>query len=504
MRAVNRLTVPVLMMGLVALGTLALALQLAVGVLASGGEIRVVAANQQVKYPAGVALSVTIESDAQIDEVRVYYRPVGSRRWGYAYADFEPGKRVIATQSIPVREATYIAPGADVEYYYEIRDSDGNILRTETSVVEYLDQRFDWRRVNIGPLELVYHDITDSQIEMTAATLREDLRRVEELLGLEQYKGFKGVIYKSHADANAAFPVQSQTTTDHGTFAGYAFGEQGVFLGSGLDRRVIVHESAHMMMREALGGKSVEMPAWLNEGFATYSEPNVRIRSYLELHDRTPHLQSMKSVSGTPKTIPLFYYKSVSVVAHLIEEYGEEKFRLLIEEIARGRDTEVALVSVYGFDEHGLDNSWAGLPIPDSPLQPSPAEGAGASSSHAEERGETDQSGSSERDGEREDTDSQVQAGSTGDGEQEARERTQSTAQSGSSSQEQGQAQPQSPREKKGPSPFVFFDAWILAGVAILAVVAVSTRYVYRWLRPKSGASGDDWESFYSENRERD
>ena len=73
-----------------------------------------------------------------------------------------------ATQSIPVREATYIAPGADVEYYFEIRDADGNILRTETAVVEYLDQRFDWKRVGIGPLQLLYHDIGDSRIEKAA------------------------------------------------------------------------------------------------------------------------------------------------------------------------------------------------------------------------------------------------------------------------------------------------------------------------------------------------
>ena len=57
--------------------------------------------------------------------------------------------------------------------------------------MEYLDQRFDWKRVGIGPLQLLYHDIGDSRIEKAANLIREDLRRVEELLGLEEYKGFK-------------------------------------------------------------------------------------------------------------------------------------------------------------------------------------------------------------------------------------------------------------------------------------------------------------------------
>ena len=498
MRAVSRLLISVLLMGLLAVGAAALGWQSSAPLWAAGGEIRVVEARQQVNYPSGVALTVTIEADAVIDQVRVYYRPAGLRRWGYAYADFEPGRRVTATQSIPVREATYIAPGADVEYYFEIRDADGNILRTETAVVEYLDQRFDWKRVGIGPLQLLYHDIGDSRIEKAANLIREDLRRVEELLGLEEYKGFKGVIYNSHADATAAFPVQSQTTTDHGTFAGYAFGEQGVFLGTGLDRRVIVHESAHMMMREALDGKSVDMPAWLNEGFATYTEPEVRIRSSADLYRRTPRLKAMRSVSGTPNTIPLFYHKSVSVVSHLIEEYGEEKFRHLIKEISRGRDTEVALVKVYGFDEHGLDSSWAGLPIPDPLLQlADPAAGAESvpSSTEAESGHDT---GSAER--EREGT--ATQAGSEGDTAREDQQSNQSSAQSTSSSQEREQTRPQRSPQREGPSPFLFFDAWILAGVAILAVAVLSAKYVYRWLKPQSDAPENEWKKWQSRDRD--
>ena len=492
MRAVSRLLVPVFMMGILAVEALALGWPVAATVQAAGGEIQVVAASQQVNYPSGVAVSVTIESEAEIDEVRVYYRPAKSRRWGYAYADFEPGTRVIATQSIPVQEATYIAPGADVEYYFEIRDTEGNVVKTGRFVVEYLDQRFNWQRIDIGPLELVYHDLDDSQVEKEAAIIAEYLRWTQELLGLEESEGFKGVIYKSYADANAAFPVQSQTTTDHGTFAGYAFGEQGVFLGAGLDRRIIVHESAHMLMREALKGKSVEMPAWLNEGFAQYVEPNVRIRSSQDLYDRTPHLQTMRSVSGTPRTIPLFYQKSVSVVAHLIDEYGAEKFRLLIEEIARGRDTDVALVKVYGFDEHGLESSWAGLPI-SHPVLPQEASAdtdeSGAESGSSEPGQETVRSQSVE-DNEGSVAKTETSPENRDSGNDEAS--TRPPAQSSTSSRVQVQTQPQRPQEREEPSPFVFLDAWILAGVAILAVVAVAARYVYRWLKPQSDWPEDD------------
>ena len=460
--------------------------------LAAGGSIKVVDSRQEVNYPVGVGLSLTVESEAEIAEVRVYYRPVGSRRWAYAYADFDRGSRIVATQSIPVRESTYIAPGADVEYFYEIKDVNGNVFRTDRATVEYLDWRFDWRRVNIGPLELLYHDIDDSRMEGASRRLREDLRRVEELLRLETPKGFKGVIYNRYDDANDAFPVQSQTTTDHGTFAGYAFPEQGVFLGNGLDRRIIVHESAHMMFRDALGNGAVDVPDWLNEGFATYVEPNVRVRSSSELYHRTPHVRAMGSLSGTPETIPLFYQKSVSVVAHLIEEYGEDNFRRLLDGIASGQTIEAALVNVYGFDDHGLDASWAGQPIPE-PVQnlkpqhrPQPTAVAERPDSGLNSSANTGQ---------------QEETSTTPVGLSRSTQAPPQPRRENSPLAQPTSAPPAPPeRQREGPSPFVFIDVWVLAGVALLAAGAVFARFVYNRLRRRKEALGDYWQDWDESN----
>ena len=450
-------------------------------VRAAGGEIRVVQTQQQVNYPSGVALSIEVEAEAEIAEVRVYYRAAGSRQWGYAYADFDPGTRVVATQSVPVSESTYIAPGADVEYYFRVRDVAGNTVQTDSAVVEYLDARFDWQRVSIGPLELVYHDISDAQVQDAAQALRQDLARVLEILQLESVRGFKGVIYNSYADANAAFPVTSQTTTDQGTFAGYAFPEQRVFVGQGLDRRIIVHESAHLILRDSLGRRNARLPAWLNEGFATYMEPNVRVRGSGELYRRTPHLKAMKSLSGTPETIPLFYQKSVSVVAHLIEVYGEARFRMLLDELAKGRGLEVALVTVYGFDDHGLDSSWAGLPIPDPVIQ-APAQATAPS--------EPGQSGTDDADAPATGGSQPLTATDDPPGQPETQGQPDgqtANGQTGSpANPPQENAQPQAPGQESGPSPFVFFDVWILAGVALLAVAVVTGKFVYNRLRQRA------------------
>ncbi len=435
---------------------------------AAGGAIRVLEAREHVDFPNGVGLSVTAESDADIVEVRVFFRASNSRTWGYAYADFSPGSRVVATQSIPDGETAYLAPGVDVEYYFLIKDAHGSVLKTDRTIIEYLDDRYDWERVTIGPLELIYHDIGDGRVADTARQLERDLQRVGDLLQHQPRKSFKGVVYKSYRDANAAFPKQSQTTTDHGTFAGYAFPEQGVFVGQGLDRRIIVHESAHLLFREALGDGAVDVPAWLDEGFATYVEPNVRIRGSGDLYHRTQPLRGMNSVSGTPSTIPLFYYKSVSVVAYLIEEYGEQNFRLLLDRLSDSESIEEALLAVYGFDVDGLEARWAGLPV--APASSGAVAGSSSATS-VNERSQLEGSGDS--------------------------------GEAGRNSQPTPYV-PQSAPDRRtgndGPSPFLFFDVWILAGVAILVAVVLGFRLAYSRVRGRRDPDDQDRADWFDAN----
>ena len=441
---------------------------------AAGGAIDVLETQERVNFPDGVGLSLTAESDADIVEVRVYFRALGSRTWGYAYADFKPGSRVVATRSIPVSESGYLAPGVDVEYYYVIKDAHGSILKTERARVEYLDSRYDWERVNIGPLELIYHDTGDGQVSDLARTLEEDLRRVTGLLQLTPRKSFKGVVYNNYRDANDVFPKQSQTTTDHGTFAGYAFPEQGVFVGQGLDRRIIVHESTHLLFREALGDDAIDVPAWLNEGFATYSEPSVRIRGSGDLQGRTPPLTSMNSVSGTPRTIPLFYYKSVSVVAFLIERYGEENFRHLLAQLASSQSIGDGLLRVYGFDVEGLDRRWAGLPVAPA-ATPAPLPGVASTQGPVPPHSTNDPS-------RQEQTGDETRGGAFF---------------SGTPFPTRPAAPQQQPDDREqgagGPSPFIYLDVWILAGVALVVAVVLGSRFVYSRLRDGRRPNEPDW-----------
>ena len=356
------------------LGSLLIVLISASNVSATGEEIQIVTTSEDVAFPGNVNLSVTAEGDIDIVDVRIFYRTIGNRVWAYAYPDFVTANRITASLNLAGEISTYLPPGTEVEYYYEITDSQGNVVRTKPTVLEYEDTRFDWAETKVGPLTLRYYDQSNSRVSAVVKLLESDFSRLLGLLQLDQPDDIKGVIYSRRSHTLDAFPQQSRTTTEQQTFQGFAFPERNLFLGLGMDRGLIVHESAHLLLNQAMGTAALPVPSWLDEGFASYMNPSVKILSGGSLSSRTNSLRAMNTMTGTPHTIGTFYQKSLSVVAFMIDEFGEDRFQRFIGQLSNGNTVDASLVDVYGFDVDGLDARWAGQSTVSGPPAPSAPE----------------------------------------------------------------------------------------------------------------------------------
>jgi len=325
---------------------------------AAGEDIQIVSESQEINFPSEVDFEITVESTTEITEIRLLFRSLGSRVWAYAYSSFEPGKRVTANHQLATSGNSYVPPGAELEYQYVIRDAAGNTLKTEPATFEYTDTRFQWDKTQIGPLVLVHHDIRQSSVDKIAGRIGPDIQRLSDLLDIPDGTKIKGMIYNRRSETKDAFPFQSQTISDAGVFQGFAFPNHRIFVGVGLDPRLIVHETSHLLLDQSLGSRALTLPAWFNEGFASISEPNSNPYAGSRFRDRGLPLRSMSTVSGTPSHIGAFYRKSASVLAFLVQYRGEAAFRELLAELRQGKTLDQALTAVYGFDTDGLESRW--------------------------------------------------------------------------------------------------------------------------------------------------
>ena len=324
------------------------------------GSIRVVSDTWHIEFPSRVVFNLAAEAPGNIREVRLRYRLAGGSTWSYAYPEFTPGQRITATHSLNTDGATYLPPGTKMEYYYLLRDSGGRQLETPPETLEYADTRFGWDETRIGPLVLHHHAFPRSYIQRISGEVESGLTHIQDLLGLESPDPIQGMVYRHRADAIAAFPHQSRTITDQHVFAGFAFPLKGLFLGVGIDPDLILHESAHLLLHQHMGSSALLLPDWLDEGFASYVEPDSRPYSGRTLADLGMPLHTMTRPPGKPDDISMFYLKAESVVAYLIEEHGAAQFRTLLEQLRRGRTVDAALTATYGFDIRGLESRWAG------------------------------------------------------------------------------------------------------------------------------------------------
>ena len=168
----------------------------------------------------------------------------------------------------------------------------------------------------------------------------------------------------------------------------------------------------------------------------------------------------------------------------------------MLDELRKGRVIEDALLNVYGFDVDGLDRRWAGLPV-EPAATPAPTVPRSIIATQELEPLATVPLGPSGNMGE-------ASEGSPLDGippgpaaAQDSRPPVSAAAPA--PPQRQPIAPPQQ-QQRDEPSPFVFIDVWVLAGVALLAVTAVGFRFIYRRLRRNSQddydstADWDDWD----------
>jgi hypothetical protein len=124
------------------------------------------------------------------------------------------------------------------------------------------------------------------------------------------------------------------------------------------------HEITHLLVAESVFGLFGDIPVWLNEGLAEYVEGQMTQTYQDILNDAATNkklisIRSLASGFSTDSTQAyLSYAESHSIVSYLIEKYGWDKMRRLLDIFREGSTYDKALLAVYGFDTNGLDKEW--------------------------------------------------------------------------------------------------------------------------------------------------
>jgi len=342
-------------------------------------------------FPESATYRVTVTSDADITSVVLEYgneQQTCGEVIAKAFPQFTPGKTVEAEWTWEMRQSGSLPPGAQLWWRWRVTDANGNETVTETKTAIWLDDIHDWQTLNNGDsqgVRLHWYEGDQTFATDLAKAAYDGLLFNETQSGLEAETPIDIYIYANTDDLQEAILYEPSWT------GGQAFPDQDiVILGvstSELDwgSKTIVHELTHVLVGHLTFSCLGDVPTWLNEGLAVYSEGGLDEASQQQLEDAIQNdtLLTVRSLSGGFSEVAdkayLSYSQSYSVTKFLIETYGQAKMTSLLIALRDGLTIDEALIQTYGFNIDGLEDAWRGAigaqprPVPAQPTaQPTP------------------------------------------------------------------------------------------------------------------------------------
>ncbi len=331
-------------------------------------EIRSEAARNQ--FPDGIRFSLFMFSDAEITEVRLRYRILPGGVNASVIPNCTGGTSCNAL--IGSTRDSYMVPGAEVVYSWELNDSSGAQLTTEDQTVTYEDTRFDWLELTEGGLTVYYYFGDEDTQRIVLRVAQETIERFEQLERTMIDFPIKVWVYRTAADMAPAIASRRGSGPDNSV---RTLGEVGADDTALVSRdtdflNIVRHELAHVVTNRATQHHLADVPTWLNEGLSGYAQndllPSEARALDLAIRRNTvlPITSLGAAARGNAGDVSIFYAQSGSIVTFMVEVLGEQRFGDFLDALAF--DTiDGALMDVYGFDRLGLENEWrkaVGLP----------------------------------------------------------------------------------------------------------------------------------------------
>jgi len=316
------------------------------------------------RFSESLDVALGVQHEQTITEVVLFYGRVGDRIVRRIYPPFRPGEQVQVVYSEPLERGQF-APGTDLRIWWQLEDSSGSVYKTPESRLLYTDENHDWQSISGDGATLYYYDVRRSRASSWLDTAEGALDRIASEIGLSPLEEISIYVYRNEADMRPAVATRSDDYDARVTTLGVAVDERTLIVLAAQDalEQTMAHELSHIVVGMATDNPYAGLPRWLDEGLAMLAEGELPAQNAIALRlaiaaDELLSVRSMTSYSGRPDQVDLYYGECYSVVNYLIEEYGRDKMRELLDVFSEGILQDDALRRVYGLDVDELDARW--------------------------------------------------------------------------------------------------------------------------------------------------
>ena len=320
----------------------------------------------EAEFPTSLTFNLNAQSDSNITRIILNYK-IDKITTVTVISEVEPdfyiGRTVDTSWTWDMHQSG-LPPGAKVQYRWRIEDAAGHEFKTSWEPAQFDDNRYNWISLTEDKITLYWYQRDQAFAQELLDTAKEALEKLMLDTGASLERAVEIYIYANSADLQGALIYPQEWT------GGMSFNEYGI-LAIGIDtknlawgKRIIAHELAHLVTYQMTYNPYGDIPTWLSEGLSMYAEGALEMSFQILLNEAISKdsLISVQSVSSAfptnEKEARLSYAQSYGIVEFLINEYGQEKMLNLLNVFKQGSTYDDALMTIYGFDTNGLDDTW--------------------------------------------------------------------------------------------------------------------------------------------------
>ena len=337
-------------------------------------------------------------------------RPTSPGRSSYRSIDVEPAETVEGETLLPASSSgDYFPPGTKISYYFEVRDKAGSLVRTEETDFVYEDNRFQWQTVSDGLITVYYYsDYVEERARIILDAAKQTMDRMVTVLGIEPTDPLRIVTYNNYRHMVTALPFRSAAASQDLAGPGNGIHRRTSTVGAWLrpyryrNHVPRVHPICWSPRPQGARPQPYRPGSTRDwQSTATSTRRTSTTRPFVT--ESTPAGSSLsgtcKRSAGEAEDIIIAYGQGKSVVSFMVGRWGEEKISELFAAVVETNDIDMALVRVYGLDQHGIDTEWRlslglkALPPPDElaeQLQEASSETQGEETGESESAAEPD------------------------------------------------------------------------------------------------------------------
>ena len=228
-------------------------------------------------------------------------------------------------------------------------------------------KNFEWEYIQSDHFDVYFSQDGYEIAQFTAFAAEAAYTSISKLLKYEIHERISIIVYNSHNEFQQTNVISEYLEEGIGGVTELFKNRVVVpFEGNyGLFRHVIHHELVHAVLNDMFYGGTiqslisnrapVQLPAWLNEGFAEYASMGWETNSDMFLRDATihNHLPPIESLEG------YFAYRGgQSVWCYISDTYGEQKIAGIFGKIKALRSIELGFRSELGLSITDLSERW--------------------------------------------------------------------------------------------------------------------------------------------------